>query len=76
MATVEVKHVKAINLQLSEEEIRTLLIICINTGGSPDKSRRMHVDNIRLALIKAGFNPEYDYPYATGKFEFKDEFKA
>ena len=76
MATVEVKLVKTVNLQLNEEEIRTLLMLCINTAGNPDMSRRKHADAIRIAWCNVGFKPDYDYPYVTGRLEFKDEFKA
>jgi hypothetical protein len=44
----------AVALYLSVEEAQTLMMIADNTSGSPDGSRRKHMDNLIHVLREAG----------------------
>lgn len=47
------------SLELNRDEVETLGIIFNVIGGNPDVTRRGHVDNIREALSRGGFLPDY-----------------
>ena len=43
-----------VTLTLTVEEARTLLYVCNNIGGEPNKSARAYIDAIGSALMDAG----------------------
>ena len=45
----------SVSLELTSDEVDTLLCICNKIGGNPRFTRRGHIDNIRAALISAGY---------------------
>lgn len=62
VANVEVIHkIESVTLNLSEDEVNTLIAIMARIGGSPTHSPRRHVSAISNALYKALNVPGYYY---------------
>ncbi len=57
MATVKVvAPIKSVQLTLSEQEAKTLLVVTENVGGDPKLSRRKHMTAICNGLRDAGIS--------------------
>jgi hypothetical protein len=61
-------------LTLTKKEAQTLMDVFEVIGGSPKKSRRRYVDNVRAALMAIGVEPAHgdDIFFQSKSLYFKD----
>lgn len=61
-------------LELSADEVDTLVLICDSIGGCPEISRRKHADAISKGLKALGVKrPNQAWSHVRGFVTFKDE---
>lgn len=63
---------KVVDMQLSDDEAKTLAVILRLVGGDRKKTARKHSQAILDALTQLGYNYEYPQTSTSGSIYFKD----